>query len=371
MRKNRALFLMLTAFVMSTNRAHAETHYAVVNGWPQLPSGTILGDVSGVALDSKGDVFIVSRAENSFASGDLNTVKPISSNSVIAFDRVTGKVSSLWGAGLFKMPHGLRIDGEDNVWVTDIILQQVFKFSRTGKLLLKVGTADILGCDATHFNGPTDIAVLPDGSFYVADGYGSSRIAKFSADGRFEFSWGRCATAPMENLTVYLQARSGAELGVSKPTQPVRKSYDGPADFNTPHSIIYDPVDRLLYVADRDNARIQVFGPDGRHVRTLKSEELGRPWALAMGPDRNLYVVDGGDLSDGPEGGLEKPYREAIMKVSLNGKVLSKWSGFGNQNGNIYWGHDIAVDRDGAVYVGDVSYGMRIQKFVLSTESRH
>ena len=80
-------------------------------------------------------------------------------------------------------------------------------------------------------------------------------------------------------------------------------------------------------------------------------------------------MVDGGDLADGPIPS-GKPYREAIMKVDLSGKVLQKWSGFGNQNGQIFWGHDIAVGADGAVYVGDVGQGMRVQKFVPAGSAR-
>jgi DNA-binding beta-propeller fold protein YncE len=112
------------------------------------------------------------------------------------------------------------------------------------------------------------------------------------------------------------------------------------------------------YVADRNNARIQVFDGNGKFLKMWKSAELGRPWTMAMGPDDYLYVVDGGDMKPVP------PDRGQILKLDLDGHIVAKWSRFGNYDGQIYWGHAITVGADGAVYVGDVYHGMRVQKFV-------
>jgi peptidylamidoglycolate lyase len=296
--------------------------YSVVHGWPQLPGGFVLGQVSGVAVDSRNRIFVFHRAENSWATDKTHAIV---SPTVLCFDGASGKLLASWGQNRFLEPHGLRIDREDNVWLTDRALQQVFKFSHDGKLLLTIGTERTPGLDATHFNLPADIAFAADGSIYVADGYGNNRIAKFSPDGKFLLDWGRKGSA------------------------------DG--EFDLPHSVAVD-LQGLVYVADRNNARIQVFDGNGKFLKTWKSSELGRPWSLTVGPDNLLYVVDGGDLKPSP------PDRGQLLKLDLSGKILAKWSRFGNYDGQIYWGHDLAVGKDGAVYVGDVYHGMRVQKFI-------
>jgi len=322
-------FLLPSVFVVlfSVSDASAQTAmpsepYTVVHGWPQLPDGFVLGQVSGVAVDSHNHVFIFHRAENSWAT---DKTKLIASPTVICFDGTSGKLLFSWGQNRFIEPHGLRIDRDDNVWLTDRALQQVFKFSHDGKLLLTIGTEKSPGVDATHFNLPADIAFASDGSIYVADGYGNNRIAKFSPEGKFLLDWGRKGS--------------------------------GPGEFDLPHSVAVDAQGQV-YVADRNNARIQVFDANGKFLQDWKSAELGRPWSLTVGSDHLLYVVDGGDLKPNP------PDRGQLLKLDLSGKVLAKWSRFGNYDGQIYWGHDLTVGKDGAVYVGDVYHGMRVQKFV-------
>ncbi|HKD72836.1 MAG TPA: peptidyl-alpha-hydroxyglycine alpha-amidating lyase family protein [Candidatus Acidoferrum sp.] len=296
--------------------------YSVVHGWPQLPPGFVLGQVSGVAVDSHNHVFVFHRAENSWATDKSHA---IASPAVLCFDGESGKLLFSWGQNRFLEPHGLRVDRHDNVWLTDRALQQVFEFSHDGKLLLTIGTERTPGLDATHFNLPTDIAFAPNDDIYVSDGYGNNRVAKFSSDGKFLLDWGQKG--------------------------------DGPGEFNLPHSVAVD-AQGLVYVADRSNSRVQVFDANGKFLKMWKSEELGRPWSLTIGPDNLLYVVDGGDLKPAP------PDRGQLLKLDLSGKTLAKWSRYGNYDGQIYWGHDLAVGRDGAVYVGDVYHGMRVQKFI-------
>jgi len=310
------------ACVSDAQQTAAQEPYAVVHGWPELPAGFVLGQVSGVAVDSHNHVFVFHRAENSWATDKTHV---IASPTILCFDGASGKLLSSWGQNRFVEPHGLRVDRHDNVWVTDRALQQVLEFSHDGKLLLTIGTERTAGVDATHFNLPADIAFGADGSFYVADGYGNNRVAKFSPDGKFLLDWGKKGTEPGE--------------------------------FNLPHSVAVD-AQGLVYVADRSNARIQVFDGNGKFLKLWKSDELGRPWSLTIGPDNLLYVVDGGDLKPAP------PDRGQILKLDLTGKILAKWGRFGNYDGQIYWGHDLAVGKDGAVYVGDVYHGMRVQKFV-------
>jgi peptidylamidoglycolate lyase len=321
-----AFSLLLAVYVVgSPAQSPKADPYTVVHGWPVLPDGLVLGQVSGVAVDSHNHVFIFHRAEGSWSA---DKTKPIVSATVLCFDGISGKLLSEWGENRFLEPHGLRIDGDNNVWVTDRAQHQVFKFTHDGKLLLTIGTQNTPGVDATHFNKPADIALARDGSVYVADGYGNNRIAKFTGDGKFLLDWGKKGT--------------------------------GPGEFDLPHSVSLDAEGRV-YVADRSNARIQVFSGTGNFLSEFKSPELGRPWSLTIGPDNLLYVVDGGDLK--PTG----RDRGQVLKLDLHGKILAKWSRFGNYDGQIYWGHDIAVGRDGAVYVGDVFHGMRVQKFIPSS----
>lgn len=297
--------------------------YHVVHGWPQLPEGFAFGEVSGVGVDSHNHVFVFHRGDH-----------PIQ-----CFEGDSGKLIRSWGDGMFALPHGLTVDSEDNIWITDIAAfpgeeakspapglgQVVMKFSHEGKLLMTVGTPGVSGADSTHFYGPTDVAVSPSGEFYVADGYGNSRIAKFSKEGRFLLAWGE----------------KGTKTG----------------QFDQPHGIALDSKGRV-YVADRGNSRIQVFDETGRFLHVWKSPAIGRPWGLTVGADGYLYVVDGGDLKSKP------PDRGRALKLDLTGKILESWGSFGSYDGQFYWGHDIGVSRDGAVYVTDVHFGMRVQKFV-------
>ena len=328
------LVLLLPKTHMSAPQANAGQQknrkptrsYQVVHGWPVLPEGHVLGQVSGVAVDSHNHVFAFHRGDHSVN----RTPDLISEPTVMCFDGETGKLVASWGADMFVVPHGLRVDRDDNVWITDVGLHQVFKFTHDGKQLMVLGIKNTPGADGKHFNMPTDVAFASDGSFYVSDGYGNSRVAKFSSNGDFLLEWGRKG--------------------------------DKPGEFNLPHSVVTDSQGRV-YVADRSNARIQVFNGEGKFLEQWKSAELGRPWALDIGPDGNLYVVDGGDMTH------KNPDRASIMKVDLNGHLLESWSSFGNYDGQIYWGHDIAVGKDGGIYVGDVYFGMRVQKWIKTEKN--
>ena len=300
--------------------------YRVVHGWPLLPDGFLFGAVSGVGIDSHNHVFVFHRADVHWV--DKLNENPIKAPAIMSFDGQTGTLLSSWGTNLFLDPHELTVDKDDNVWVTDCGLQQVLKFSNDGRLLMAVGEKGRSGLDANHFNQPTDVAIAADGSFYVSDGYVNNRVAKFSAVGKFLFDWGHKGR--------------------------------GPREFDTPHSLAIDREGRV-YVADRGNARLQVFKADGTFLYQWKSAQLGRPWAVRYGADGFLYVVDGGDLHGDPY--ATPPDRGAIMKLDLKGSILAKWSRYGSYDGQIFWGHDIAVGNDGAVYVGDIQ-GRRVQKFV-------
>ena len=298
--------------------------YHVVHGWPVLPEGEILGAVAGVGVDAHDDVLVFQRAGRAWPASNVLDLTPITAATVLRFDGRTGALLGRWGAGLFAMPHGLTVDHADNVWLTDVALQQVYEFSHEGKLLLTLGERGVEGDDSAHFNRPTDVAVAPDGSFYVSDGYRNSRVMKFAPDGRFLLQWGT----------------EGA----------------GPGELDVPHAITLDAAGRV-YVADRGNARVQIFDGGGHYIGEWKGTSIGRPFDIALGADGNAFIVDGGDQTG------TVPDRSALVVLRPDGTVLGRFARFGNYDGELALGHDLAVAKDGSVYVGDIT-GRRVQKFV-------
>jgi peptidylamidoglycolate lyase len=296
--------------------------YEVVHGWPSLPEGRILGQATGVGVDSHNHVFVFHRAGREWTTPFPPDA--IQHPTVTVFDGDTGEQVAEWGREVFVMPHGLTVDNEDNVWLTDVGRHQVFKFTHDGELLMSLGTERVLGADSTHFGRPTDIAVLEDGEFYVSDGYLNTRVVKFSATGRFLFQWGTKGS--------------------------------GPGQFDLPHGIAIDGMGRV-YVADRSNTRVQVFDPNGEYITEWGDAILGRPYGIAIGPKQKAYIVDGGDQPDSP------PDRSRAFRLAIDGTVEAIFGRFGNYDGQFRLGHDIAVGSDGAVYVAD-AWGMRVQKFL-------
>ena len=297
--------------------------YRLVPNWPRLPNGIALGQVSGIGIDSSGDVFVFHRAERVWEGEELS-LELIQSPTVFVLNGETGDLLESWGADMFVMPHGLTIDNEDNLWLTDVGLHQVFKFDRAGNLLMTLGERGVAGEDSSHFNMPTDVAIADDGSFYVSDGYGNSRVVKFSADGTYITSWG------------------------SKGTEP--------GQFDVPHSIALDSEGRV-YVADRGNARLQIFDESGQFITEWKDKSLGRPWAVRISATGDVFIIDGGDQAQ------FWPDRARILKLDPEGKPLASFGSFGNAPGQFIWPHAIAVSLDEVLYVGEVSTGMRVQKF--------
>lgn len=304
--------------------AVADSGYHVVHGWPQLPAGRDLGGVSGVSVDPNGNVFVFHRNDREWPDDNKLSLEPISGPTVMEIDGRTGAVYAEWGANSFAMPHGLTVDAQGNVWLTDVALQQVFKYSHDGKLLMTLGERGVAGNDSAHFNLPTKVAVAADGSFYVSDGYVNTRAMKFSPSGRFLFQWGTPGT--------------------------------GPGQFDLVHGVTLDAQGRV-YVADRSNARVQLFDGDGKFIEEWKSDGIGRPYDIAIGPDGTAFIADGGDQPDAP------PDRSALVVARPDGSVIERVGRWGPYDGQFEIVHAIAVGPDGAVYAGDVT-GKRIQKFV-------
>lgn len=304
-----AAFAVLAGIALRPGLAPvAASKFRVVHGWPQAPEGSPFGGVAGVDVDSRNRVFIFQRTD-----------PPI-----LCLDGQTGKLLASWGDGRFtEAAHGLEVDPRDNVWVVDVGHHQVFKFSRKGELLMTLGTKGTPGLGPALFNKPTDVAVARNGEIYVADGYVNSRVARFSADGKFLMDWG--------------------------------SKGDRPGQLNTPHGIAVNSQGEV-YVADRGNQRVQVFDAEGTLLRHWSSPRMRRPWGLDIGADGSVFVADGGDL-------VHRDKKERILKFSPEGRLLDLWGSFGRYDGQFYWAHDVAVSPTGAVYVCDV-LGRRVQKFV-------
>lgn len=299
-----------------------EPRHEVVKDWPKLPTGFKLGLCAGVGVDSQNRVFVFHRNGRSWSTPF--PTEPIAEPTVSVIDGATGELLRSWGENLFIMPHGLSVDHENNLWLTDVALHQIFKFTPQGKLLLTLGERGRPGNDHRHFNLPTDVAVLRDGSFFVSDGYKNTRVIKFTANGEFAFEWG------------------------------VKGS--GPGEFNLPHGIAVDALERL-YVCDRSNSRIQVFDAQGKFLDQWKGPQIGRPYGVAVSASGHILLIDGGDPSLAPGD------RGKAVELDATGRVLDTFGSYGDGPGQFRLGHDLTVGPDGAVYVAEGS-GQRVQKFV-------
>ena len=308
----------------SADRSNPDVKYTVHHGWPSLPDGRTLGFVTAVELDSHGHIFTF----HGFRKWVIPFPdEPESEPLILMWNAEDGTLIDSWGAGTFRMPHGLSIDVEDNVWVTDVARNQVLKFSHDGELLMTLGEDGVEGWDDTHFAKPTDVEFGLDGSVYVSDGYVNCRVIKFTPGGQYQFEWGEC----------------GDDLG----------------QFNTPHDLAIDRQGRV-YVADRENDRVQVFEPDGEFIAEWHSGKKWRPYGLSISPTKKeLFVVDGGEQPS------SFPDRSGVVVLNLSGHQIAKFGRFGNQDGQFNMGHDIAVSEDGNVYVVDV-IGRRLQRFSQS-----
>ncbi len=207
-----------------------------------MPDGWKFGRVSSVAADSKGEVYVFQRGKKA--------------DPVVVFD-AKGKYLRSWGKGMFGNPHGMRVDRNGKVWVTDNGDHQVMRFTRDGKLELTLGVKGKAATTNDTFNRPTDIAFSPDGKFvYVSDGYGNSRVMKFTYDGKFVKTWGTPGTKP--------------------------------GQFNTVHSVAVDS-QGTVYVSDRENNRIQIFDSEGNFLRQWT--HLGATQNIFITPDDEMFVI--------------------------------------------------------------------------------
>ena len=247
----------------------------VMANWGDLPEGREWGTTAGIDIDpNDGHIWAYERCGAGALTGggvscDSNEVDPI-----FKFDRNTGEILANFGAGLFVTPHGIHVDSDGNVWVTDFAGNRagtkghrVFKFSPTGEVLMTLGTAGQPGSGPNQFNQPNDVITAPDGSIFVADGHSgqnanppdgsTGRIIKFAADGTYIMEWGEI----------------GPEHG----------------QFRTPHALAFDSRGRL-WVADRGNHRIEIFDQDGNYLESRYM--YGRVSGIYITEDDMLYAID-------------------------------------------------------------------------------
>lgn len=298
-------FSLLAAFLLlSLAGLQAAPGYTQDPSWPgKLPDGWKYRMVGNAAGDSKGTIYVVHRG----------------AHPLLRFDK-QGKFLGSLGDDIFQQSvnfnltvnppipisreywlHGLHVDPWDNVWVTDLGRQVVMKLSPEGKLLLTLGTLDKSGTDEKTFNQPSSVAVAPSGHIYVADGYGNSRIMKFSPEGKFLKTWG--------------------------------KKGSGTGEFDTPHGITVDASGKV-YVAERMNNRIQVFDAEGNFLAQ---------WPGFTGPD-SIKLLRDGTFYVGTGRGNPR-----LFHLDPTGARLEQFGEveiFG-------YPHGIHVDAEGSLYLAD------------------
>ncbi|MEX2617182.1 MAG: peptidyl-alpha-hydroxyglycine alpha-amidating lyase family protein [Alphaproteobacteria bacterium] len=293
---------------MSVVIGSGDYRYRVDTEWGKLPDGWSFTDVAAVAVDHKDNVYVFNRGEHP----------------MIVFDR-EGNFLRSWGEDIFSKAHGLHIGPNETLYCTDDGDHTMRACTLDGKVLMTIGTSNKPApyMSGLPFHRCTHTALSPDGDIYVSDGYGNPRVHKYSPDGRLLFSWGE----------------SGVE----------------PGQFNLPHNICCD-ADGWVYVADRENHRIQVF--DGNGKFETQWHNMHRPSGLCMETcsDPLCYV---GEIGPGMQVNIEAPNLGPRVTVMTNkGEVLARVGDIraGREPHQFISPHGLAVDSHGDLYVGEVAF---------------
>jgi streptogramin lyase len=317
----------------------------------KLPPDLHLGEAAGVAVNSKGHIFVFSRGSTTGPAYGATAAQLLEFAPDGRYLREIGHNLYAW-----SFAHAVRVDKDDNIWAVDKGSDMIVKFSPEGRVVMVFGRkkeASDEGGPWTHvtpprppengrFRQPTDVTWDPQGNIFISDGYINSRVAKFDRNGDWVKSWG--------------------EPGRTKP-----------GEFSTPHSIAADARGNI-YVADRGNRRIQVFDPDGTFAREIRidvpipadahpwmgnqpsseaaASQNGAPWAICItpGPNQVLYSSDA--------------FPGRVYKLTLDGKVLGVLGKSGRQPKEFGWIHEIACPSENEIFVAEI-LNWRVQKLTL------
>ena len=357
----RTLFPLLLVVLSSSCTLSAqpakvpEIQFQSVPDFLKLPPNVYLGEVAGVAVNSKGHIFVLSRGNTTGPAYGAAATQLLEFGARGEFLREIGHNLYAW-----SFAHSVRVDKQDNIWVADKGSDMVIKFNPQGRVVMVFGRKQEASDEGTEplrhpkpplppvdgmFRQVTDMAWDKAGNTYISDGYINSRIAKADKNGNWLQSWGEPGNEPGE--------------------------------FNTPHNIAVDAQDNI-YVADRGNRRIQVFNGEGKFLRQITIDvpfdpkarpaignkpELpvmgsqtmapGSPWTLCITPPPNQVLF----TSDA--------YPGRIYKLSLDGKVLGVLGESGKQPKQFGWIHEIACPSENEIYVGEL-LNWRVQKLILT-----
>jgi DNA-binding beta-propeller fold protein YncE len=328
---------MVAAMTIGFTRVGAETPpgmpsidlpnpYAAGVKFGQLPDNRPWGGVIAVTpgIDGK-SIWAFERCGGSCLGSDLPPV--------LHFDP-GGKLLASFGSGMFVFPHGIALDKEGNVYVADADGKNgrghvVVKFSPEGKVLMSLGHPGMPGDADGYFYRPSAVTVAPDGTIFVADGHGgdsNARIVKISADGKWLKTWGKKGT--------------------------------GPGEFNEPHGIALDAQGRV-FVADRVNARIQIFDQDGKFLAEWK--QFGRPSAVFIDKSDVIYVAD--SQTEDKEHCIPDPgCRRGIRIGSAKDGTVQSYIPRPNPPADLSGGEGVAADAAGNVF-GAENVGRGLRKY--------
>jgi DNA-binding beta-propeller fold protein YncE len=348
------LVLLLSAILLAQQPKAPEIQFQSVPDFLKLPPGRYLGEVAGVAVNSKGHIFVLSRGNTTGPAYGAAATQLLEFSPRGEFLREIGHNLYAW-----SFAHSVRVDKEDNIWVADKGSDMVIKFDPQDRVAMVFGRKQEASDEKTGplphpkpplppvdgmFRQVTDMAWDKSGNTYISDGYINSRIAKADKNGNWLKSWG--------------------EPG------------DQPGEFNTPHNVAVDAEDHI-YVADRGNRRIQVFDSEGKFLRQItidvpfdenarpaignkpalpvvgtQTMAPGSPWTLCITPPPNQVLF----TSDA--------YPGRIYKLSLEGKVLGVLGESGKQLKQFGWIHEIACPSENELYVSEL-LNWRVQKLIL------
>ena len=352
--------LFLSSTPVTAQQAVPEIPFDSIPDPLKLPTDAHFGEVTGVAVNSKGHVFVFSRGNTTGPAYAAAAAQLFEFGPDGKFIREIGKNLYAW-----SFAHAVRIDKDDNIWVIDKGSDMIIRFNPQGRVTMVFGRKQEASDEETgplkhpvppkaaedgRFRQPTDVAFDPKGDIFISDGYINSRIAKADKNGNWIKSWGDRGNKPGE--------------------------------FNTPHNIATDAKGNL-YVADRGNGRIQVFDSDGKFLRIMKIDAPvdesarpaignkptlqtyqnvmtmapGAPWTVCITPPPNqvLYTSDA--------------FPGRVYKLSLDGKVLGMFGQSGKQPRQFGWIHEIACPSENTLYVAEL-LNWRVQKLILHPEQQ-